>query len=413
MFFKKTIAVMLALAMLLVLCGCDASETAVAVDEPVEETMSEPVVAETVAAEEAAAGLDFDAAYAAYDPETVIFYADGVPVTWQELFYQVVYVSSVLAAQTGLTITDWDEACPLYVTEDGYYFTWGAIVLQNAVDMLVQYHLVEKGLTEAGVTLSEEAAAAVEAVRLSTIETSFGGDEAAFKEYLSSVYCTEDLWGWYNEVDALYNIDGFEYFSGEMGSSLSDEDTLAYAAGDENGGWTEYVQLKLIAMYDETETGTVLDEASGEVNAEPAEETVSAEDILVEILTAEDREAKFAELYDLYNEEAQLDYFPDGWCVYQGDTADAVYQAALSMEIGEVRLVSMEGMDVIVLKTAIDPDAGVMYDTTTDTMYTLRYFAAWQNYAEMINGEEGWIARGGENSRWAEGFEDFSLSSVF
>lgn len=415
---KKMTALLLALAMIAALCGCGAQSEIEAV-----EPTAAPLAAETVAAETEVteAALDFAAAYAAYDPETVVFYVEGVGVTWQELFYQVVFYASYLAAQEGKTITNWNDPCSLFVDAEGNPVSYGVVVLNNAVNTLLQYHIMENNMNEAGVVLGKEALDAIDQVRADTIETSFGGDEAAFLEYLESVYCTEELWNWFNQVDALYSYDGFEHFYGENGSLMSDSEVMAYADGDEvNGAWTEYVQLKLICLYDEetaeeeTETEDASDEASAEASAEPAaEETVSAEDILVQILTAEDREAAFDELYAQYNEETMLDNYPQGWCVYQGDVNDAIYQSALSMEIGECTLVSLDGADAIVMKLPVDPDGGVYYDSATNTMYTLRYYAAWQAYAEMISGAEGWLATGAATSEWAEGFETFTLDSVF
>lgn len=412
---KKMTALLLALAMIVALGGCGAQREIEAAEDA-----ATPLVADTVAAEAevTAEALDFAAAYAAYDPDTVVFYVEGVGVTWQELFYQVVFYASYLAAQEGKTITSWDDPCSLFVDTEGNPVSYGVVVLNNAINTLLQYHIMENHMNEAGVVLGKEALDAVDQVRADTIETSFGGDEAAFLEYLESVYCTESLWNWFNQVDALYSYDGFEHFYGENGSLISDSEVMAYANGDEvNGAWTEYVQLKLICLYDEEETAeedTETEEASAEASEEPvAEKTMSAEDILVEILTAEDREATFDALYAQYNEETMLDSYPQGWCVYQGDVNDAIYQSALSMEIGECTLISLDGGDAIVMKLPVDPDGGVYYDSATDTMYTLRYYAAWQAYAEMISGTEGWLATGAATSEWAEGFESFTLASVF
>ena len=412
--YKKFIAFALALSIFMVLCGCGAAKT-----EQAETVVSEEgaAVAETVAAEEK--GLDFAAAYAAYAPETVVFYVDGVGVTWQELFYQIAYNAAYLSSMEGTAITDWNDTCSFYYDAQGNPVTYGAIVMQNATSTLLQYHIMDSRFRDEGLVLGKEALDAVELVRQTAIDQSFGGDEEAFLAYLEELYCTEDIWNWYNQVDAMYNYDGFEHFYGEMGSLISDDAVMDYAAGDEDGAWTEYVQLKLLCLYDdetaeEDNTEEASGEASEEASAEPAaEETLTAEEILVRILTAEDRVAEFDDLYAQYNEEPQMDYYPDGWCVYQGDTDDAIYQMGLSMDIGECTLVSLDGADVIVMKMPVDPDGGVYYDASTETMYTLRYFAAWQEYAEMTSGENGWIATDAAGAEWAEGFENFTLDMVF
>lgn len=419
MILQKMIAFAMAAVMLLSLCGCGAPDTE-AVTEPL--VPFETPAPEENTPEEEVAALDFDAAYAAYDPDTVVFYVEGVGVTWQELFYQIAFNAAYLASLEGKSITDWNDPCSFYLDAQGNPVTYGAVVMQNATGTLLQYHIMDNHFREAGVLLGEEGQAAVDLVRQTTIDQSFGGDEAAFLTYLENLYGTEEIWNWFNQVDALYNYDGFEHFSGEMGSYLPDEEVLAYAAGDENGAWTEYVRLKLICLYEEDEEveepseepEEASDEASAEPSTEPAADvSVDALELLVQIITAEDKEAAFDELYALYNDEKQMDDYPDGRCVYQGDIHDTVYQMALTMEIGECKLVSLEGTDVIVMKMPLEPDSAVYYDAATDTMHTLRYFAAWQAFAEMTGGEDGWIAAGSADAQWAEGFENFSLDMVF
>lgn len=421
---KKVVACLLAAVMLAALCGC--GTTVEAYEEPSSETtvVSEEnaaaVIEPTLAAEtEAAEPLDFAAAYAMHDPAATVFTVEGESVTWQEFFYQIAYNASVLTAQTGTGFTSWDELCPLYVDAEGnMVYTYGDVVLQTAINNLLQYHIMDKNTTELGIVLNEESLAALEEYHRQTVDTSFGGDETAFQAYLESLFCTEELWNWFNETDMKY-AQAFEDLYGEMGSLYADEDVKAYAAGDPNGAWTEYVQLKLICLYAEEETEETAEAeaasdepASGEASAEaeePSDEDLAAQ-IMEELSGVEDRNAKYEELYALYNDEPGLDPYPDGWCVYKGDTADAIYLTALTMALDEVRVVSIDGAEVVVWKVPVEPDAGVTYDAATDTIYTLRYYAAWQDYAELVN---EWISAGTATAQWAEGFENFSLHSVF
>ncbi len=409
---KKTMALLLALVMLLALCGCgkaegELQEAPVEVPEATEASVATTAATATDAAT-AEEKLDFAAAFEVYDPEQIVFYVDGVGVTWRELFYQVVYFSSLISAQEGKGIASWDDVCSLYTDDQGNFYTYGQIVLRNSIATLEQYHIVENRLKEAGVVLNKESLDAVDAMRQQVIEESFDGDEAAFQAYIASVYCTEELWNWFNQVDIAYN-QGFNEFYGEMGSDYPDEDVLAYARGDENGLWTEYVQLKMIVLMDEEETAEEADEAS----QEPSVREDLANSILAELNAAADKDEKYAELFSLYNEEAGLAYFPDGWCVYQGDTAEAIYQAALDMDEYECRIVSLDGAEVVVMKVPVQPDGAVMYDVSTETYFTLRYYAAMQDYAMTVNGTDGWIAQGTADAHWAEGFENFSLNTVF
>jgi len=416
---KKVLAFLLTATMLAAFCGCGANVEAY--DEPVDtavpETEAAVVPVQTAETAVTAEPLDFAAAYAAYAPDTVVFTVEGESVTWQEFFYEIAYNASVIAAQEGTAFTSWDDPCPLYVDGEGnMVFTYSDVVLQTAINYLIQYHIMDKHMAELGIELDEDSVAMLEEYRQQTIDVSFGGDEAAFLAYLESIFCTEELWNWINETDAKY-AQAFDDLYGKMGSGYADEDVMTYAAGDPNGAWTEYVQLRMICLYDEEEAAEAEDAASdepasGEATEEPAESDNGelAAQIMSQLMAAEDKESAYKELYAQYNEETALDYFPDGWCVYQGDTADEIYITALSMEVGEVRVVSIDGAEAVVWKVPVNPDAGVTYDATTGTLYTLRYYAAWQEYAEMIN---DWINTGTAAAQWAEGFENFSLNSVF
>jgi hypothetical protein len=402
---KRLIALVLSVMMLLTLAAC--GETTVEAYDSGEETEK---------------ALDFDAAYATHTPDEIVFYVDGVGVTWEELFYEIAYYTNYLSYYEGTTITDMNGVCSLFTDADGNYYTYGAVVLQNAVTLLEQYHVVYQHLTDLGIVLGKDGLDYVEQVRQNAIDQNFDGDEQAFLEYLNNLYCTEELWDWFNQVDALYTYDGFDTLYGKMGADLSDEDVLAYAAGDEDGNWTEYVQLKQIYLYtpeetEETEAAEDADQATQETADDTATQEATAEAATEEprtadaILAALDSGESFDDLYAQYNENEALDSYPDGWCVYEGDTDDAIYQAALALEDNEYTLVSIDGADVIVQRVPIDPDGGVYYDASTDTMYTLRYYAAWQAYSDLINGTDGWIATA--QAEWAEGFEDFAIEDIF
>ncbi len=384
----KLIAVLAAmLALVMVLSGCGTSTTI--------ESYSTSTTSTTTAE-----SLDFDAAYNYYDPDTVIFYVDDVGVTWSELFYEIMYYTAYVEYMEGSEITSWSDVCSLFTDSDGYYYTYGAVVLQNAITVLEQYHIVYSHLTDAGVVLGKDALDAIDTLRQEVIDENFDGDEDSFLAYLDSMYCSEELWNWFNEVDALYAYDGFDVLYGEFGCDLSDEDVMAYAAGDEDGSWTQYVQIKQIYVYADTEETT-------------ADENETVQAILTALAEAEDVEAAMDALYSEYNENENMDPYATtgGWCIYEGDTEDDIYQAALAMEEYEYTVVTLDDAFVVVLNLPIDPDAGVYYDADSDTMYTLRYYAAWQNYSDLINGDDGWIASA--YASWADGFEDFSLSTVF
>lgn len=381
---KKLIALLLAAVLALALCAC--GET-------------------TIEAYDTAVPLDFESAWAKYDPDTPVLYVDGETVTWQEFFYQIKYFTELVSATEGVTVSSWSQTSTRYTDAGGSPMTYGALVLQNAVNTLVQYHAMHYNLTAVGAVLGKEALDSVEELRQNAIDDTFDGDESAFQEYLDGMYCTEELWNWYNQVDALYAYDGFDLLYGEFGSALPDEDVMTYAAGDPDGVWTEYVQIKQIYLYDPEDGEGEETDASDEAAADKAAAVVAALD------AAADKEAAFDRLYAEYNENDALDVFEGGRCVYQGDVDDAVYEAALDMDNGGYAAVAVDGGTVVVMRVPIDPDAGVYYEESDGTMYTLRYYAAWQSYSDRINGENGWIASA--ERTWADGFGDLTLEDLF
>lgn len=377
---KKTIALLLAVCVLVCLCACGKT-TIVSYDSQVDDTDT--------------ASLDYAAAWAAHEPEAVVFTVDGVAVTWQELFYEICYCARYVESQESKAITDWNATCTLYTDADGNYYTYNQVVMDNAISMLVQYHVMDKYLADAGVTMGEESQNYVETVEQNAIENSFGGDRDKFLAYLDEMHCTEELWLWFNKIDAMYQYDGYTTLYGKNGEKLSDAETLAYA--DEYG----YVQIQQIYLYldDETDEAERLDFATTMV------------DKLNACQDSEELASTFYLLYQLYNENEDLDVYPGGWCLFEGDTDDAVYEAARELEDYTAMVVDTGTALVVVVAVPVETDAVVAYDTETDTAYTLRYYAAWQAYSNLINNDDGWIASA--DVQWAEGFETFSLPDIF
>lgn len=387
---KRILPLLLALLLCLSACGKTRivpTETA----EPAQTPETEPALDTEL--------FDWDAAYAAYEPDTVVFTVEGREATWQELFYQVAYCTAALEYSSGVTITDWD----MEMTDaQGNTVSCGDYVLQAAVAMLQQYHIVYNELTALGVTLEEEDRAELEAYEKQLLEEGYAGDEEAFRADLESLFCSEELWHWFNEVDALYNA-GFRHFYGSMGELYGEEETLAY--GEEYG----YVNTRQLYIYNNS------DGTSEEPAGDTAEDFAGMGRLLSELEAVKEDpaalEERFVELFEQYNEDLALENYPDGWCIWQGDTDESVYQAAMAMEDHSYTVVETEAADVLVLRLPLAADAPVFYDAYEDVSYPLSYYAAWQDYSDLVNGPGGWI-QSAETLPAAE-FEDFRLRDVF
>ncbi len=379
---KKICAVFLALCLLSGLSACGPAEVRrleTALQAPAEES-----------------SLDWAAAWAAHAPEDIVFTVGTEAVTWQEFFYQLAYCTRALENSSGSPIRDWATEVP---GDDGQSMAAGDYILQTAVDMLKQYHVIHEQLSARGLRLSEAGQARVAAFRETTVKESFAGDEAAFEEYLASLYGTEELWLWLCEVDELYN-EGFDFLYGPGGSELTEDEVLAY--GRDYG----YVGIKQIYIYNNTAPSADSNEPS---DSDPMSLMLSELAAFKEDPAA--LEACFDGLCRQYNENLSLENYPEGRCVWPGDVDGALYEAALRMADYEYAIVSLADADVLLLRLPLAPEADVFYDAENECMYSLRYYAAWQKYTDLIHGPGGWMESAA--SQPVSPFEGFSLEDIF
>ncbi len=412
---KRTIAALLCALMLLSLCACSGTriepleaETETAT-ETTTETTTETAAEETTETTETAAGLDWNAAYARHDPSDVVFTVDGEPVTWQELFYELANVTAGLQSAAGGQITSWSAKLR---DSAGNEASCGDYVLSYALTVLTQYHCVYNHLTAEGVKLDAEGEANVEEVKQTIIDNYFGGDKEKFLDNLSALFCSEELYDWFNMVDELY-AEGFAALYGEDGAKLTDEEVLAY--GSENG----YVQLRQIYLYpngEETaETGTETSETTSEESVDLSVLTPLTTR-LAKARTDAEREKIFDELYAEYNENTALDVYGASRAVSADDVtigsiSQSVYDAALALEEYGYACVDAGNAAVLLMRVPLTADAPVYYETAMSKLCDLRYYAASQKYLEQINGEDGWVAA--VEFAWAEDFEGFNLPDAF
>ena len=153
-----------------------AAETAAPADEP-EET--------PVPAEPAEPGIDYDAAYAKYAPDDVVFTVDGTPVTWERYYCWLYSSMNQLASYYG--ITDWSMEL-----EEGY--TVEDYIKEYAQGMTCQHVVIANKAGELGISLSEEDLTSVEAAIQSDADAYHDGDTDALFDYLAGMYYSEDYY---------------------------------------------------------------------------------------------------------------------------------------------------------------------------------------------------------------------------
>lgn len=362
---KKTFALVIAVVICLgLLAACQSSTVEAYSDESDAAEATDSAAADTAAAET----TDYTPSFESYAPDKVMMTINGIDVTWRELFYWYYYDVSSLAYYYG-EITDWDDTS-LFNGEKSYrdYIT------SNALETVKHYCALESKAAEMGIELTDEDRATIDERWQSNVETYGGGDEAAFVEYLGTLFLDKDLYNHINEISALYDRMLAETY-GTDGSKLTDEQVLEKAA--EMG----YFRAKHIFLsFNDAENNALTDE-------EKAAKKAKLQTILNELKNITDPaalEAKIDEYTADISEDPGKDYYPDGYTFLSGDL-DATFEAAVA-ELGENELYpevveSSMGYHII-YRLPLSTSAAVEA-SGEDTYYTLAHFVA-QNMFETL-----------------------------
>ena len=308
---KKIMALLVCATMFVaVLAGCS-KETEATPQEVTQPSIPEALPtgpAEDSGIEPHSYGIDYDTAFKAFAPDTVMIIVGDYTVTWAELFFYIHdNIDGML--QYG-EIQNWSDI--LY--ED---VTYADIVLEYSIETAMMYKAVEYGAKLTGASLSEDVMEIIRERYESSIEQ-LGGEE----EFLNT------LW----EMDGVSSLELYDYLVGigplvsaifaeiygENGELLSDEDVAAYTAYD------GYLMAKHILRLKTDEEGDTALSDSEEILAQ------------LEGYVGADFEAFFDELmWELSDDSGALEIFPNGYLFQYGDMDPAFYDACVDLEIGE------------------------------------------------------------------------------
>lgn len=383
---KKLFALALAAAMVLALfAGCGTSKKTDDVSPSPDETV-EPSPDTTPDDLAQAPEIDYDAAYAAYAPDTVVMTINGIDVTWDAYFYWLYNIVSQIEYSYGTVDFDMELDAE---------HTAGAYAKEYAESMVNQYWIIKHYAKENGVELSEEDNETLKALNEQDAQNYAGGDMDAFIDYLKTLYITEEVYNDMNTASVLYSS-LFEHFYGNLGEKLSDEAAMTYA--EESG----YMHAKHILFFtiDQATYQPLSDE---EIEAQ----TKAANDCLAELEACTDLESLktlFDEKMNTLSEDGGLISNPDGYYFVDGDMEENFEAATKALEINEMSglVESFFGYHII-LRLPIELDAAL--DTSGST---LRYLAAGNEFDTMF-GE--WF----DSSEivYSDGFEELELKDVF
>ena len=315
------------------------------------------------APEAEAVEYDWDAAWAAHDAGEVVMTVNGEEVYWPEYFYWLYSEYAELAP--GMDIT---EPVPGYET-----MTVGEYVTASAAQFCTDYHVLAQKAAGLGIELTDTDREVLANQLESDIAEYAGedGTEEELYEYLEGLYVTPEVYGFVNEIMALYPRIFISLY-GETGEKVTDEQAMEFA---EKYG---FMTAKHILFR------TTDDEGNALSDEEKAAKLEQANSVLAELraVPEAEREALFDELMNRYSEDPGLERYPDGYC-FEPDTVVAEFAAGTSaLEVGDISGVveSASGYHIL-LRMPVTPDDSVLMNTPE--VYTLRYAAAAMLYSEQ------------------------------
>ena len=305
-------------------------------------------------------GVDFDAAFSTFAPDTVMIRAGEYIITWEEFFVQLFgHISSVLEAYGGM-LPDWSEQL-----ENGQ--TYAEAIMEYALEYAMMYKAIEYGAERNGVGLDQDDLEFIQTDFDSGVEL-FGGLEELGKY----------LW----EEYGYYSIELYKYFlnTGYLGNKLFD--TL-YIADDalQDEDIAEYIAMD----------GFMMAKHILRLKPEEGEDTAITEmEAILDQLNSYDGadfESFFDELMKANSEDdGGLTYFPDGYLFQYDDMNPLFSEACESLEIGELSGVIDAGYGYhIIYRLQIDYDTIPFANYMQEDYSTLRYLVASRLFSTVLH----------------------------
>lgn len=374
---KKLIALMLTLVLCLTMfAGCSGTNA--------EETEEDPAV------------IDYSAAFAKHDPNTVVMTINGTEVSWSEFFYML--YSSLSQIQYYLGDIYWGQNCA-----SGIDMTFEEYTMDMTMTMLKQLHAVEKKAKELNISLTKEDQKMIE----ETIETlkqqncgEDATDEAFYQFLLENVYLTEEAYHYVNENSLMYEK-VFVETVGPEGEKISDAEIQDFIES------VPYITAKhILLMTVDPQTG----EALPEEKVKQAKET--AQELLEQLKEIPDRDtlvSTFDSLMQEYNEDSGVQLFPYGYTFTNGQMYEVFEEAAFALDDYEIsELVESEAGYHILMRIPTNRDSLVDFDYENNVYYTVETYAMTDIYSKLIS---SWM--GECEIIWSKDFEGITAEEIF
>ena len=388
---KKLIAMLLCAAMLLaVAAGCANGSDEPATDDPAaadaaeNALQAEPGPTENENITERGCIIDFENAFYAFAPETVMMTTTGgLTITWEELFFGL-YVSISQALDFMGEITDWNE-----FLDEGY--TIAETVLNMARDHILWFKAVEYGAALHNVSLSPDNLEALREQKDFLIDM-YGGLEGLM-EFLWFDSGIRSFELFENVLTATHLMGSIrEHIFGPESMLLTDEQAEEFFAERDDG----FMMAKHILI------------TSGD---DPAGARERADEIWERLIEYEgdDIERYFDELMFEYSEDPGLAHAPQGYLFQYFDMVPEFSQATSELEIGQFSqpVESVHGFHII-FRVPLDLDDIPFSFMNMGHFETLRSFAASGLFFDMM---DDWFD--GLLPNYTEAFNSIVLPEIF
>ena len=326
-------------------------------------------------------GIDFDAAFKTFKPDTIMINAGDYTVTWEELYFYMHGNILNIISNVG-EIPSWSEI----LHED---VSFADAVMDFSLENAMMYKAVEYGAKLAGISPGPEDLDQMQK-DFEEAAAEYGGEDK-FLEMLretNGIY-TRNMFDYLVRTGFLANL-YFRTVYGENGELLSDEEVAEHTKQD------GYLRAKHILR----------------LKPEEGEDTARQEidDILAQLNNYEgdDFGAFFDELMR-ENTEDNLASYPNGYLFQYGDMVPSFYEACVALELGNYSgIVESEYGYHILYRLPIDYDEVPFAYFRQNDYTTLRNIAALDMFDSTLY---GWLDA--LNPEFTAEFESIDIATVF
>lgn len=279
------------------------------------------------------------------DPKAVLATIEGVPVYWEEFYFELQSARQRIEFQEGGPIMDWSAT---FTTQTVYDETlsFDEFVMLSAMDGVLDRRAVEVLFAELGESLDEDFD---EDIREQFMEHN-GMDEQVFEEFLRENFLTAAVFSAVNRDFVMRDM-ALGLLYGSFGEEASDE---AVAEVIEEQGILRAKHILISTLDDERMPLPPMEAAA-------ASELARALSQELETLEGEAQLARFEEMLEEYGEDPGMEMEPNGYIFMPGVMIEEFTEATQALEMYEISapVLGMFGYHII-LRLPVQREAVVM-----------------------------------------------------